>query len=80
MLMTKQLFQFLKSDNLKGAVLQATIGIKKIEDSMAGAEHMQAQSMELAQHAIQLAAPSVMFLAFLPLSFLTSVCYLLSVT
>ena len=79
MLMTKQLFEFLRSDNVKGAVLEATIGIRRIEHSIAGAESMQLDSIKLAAEAIHLAIPNVIFLAFLPLSFFTSVCYLLSV-
>jgi len=80
MLMTKQLFEFLKSDNIKGAVLEVTTGIRRIEYSMASAEYRQDWSAGLAVQAIQLAILSVLFLAFLPLSCFTSACYPLSVT
>jgi len=49
MLMGKPIFEFLKSDNVNGAVLEATTGIRRIEDSMVGAGYMQEESTELAR-------------------------------
>ncbi|PUU79595.1 hypothetical protein B9Z19DRAFT_1081323 [Tuber borchii] len=66
------LFEFLKSDNVKEAVQAATRGMVGIEDSVKEVAHMNDGSAELAVQAIQLAIPSVIFLAFLPLSFFTS--------
>ena len=87
MLMTKQLFEFLKSGNVNEAVQKVERGMRGIEGRMMRIEdftretgYMNAGNGELAVQAIQLAIPSVIFLAFLPLSFFTSVCYLLSTT
>ena len=80
MLMTKQLFEFLKSGNLNQAVQEAGHGMARIEASVLRTGYMNEGNAELAVQAIQLAIPSVIFLAFLPLSFFTSVCCLLSAT
>jgi len=76
MLTIRQFFGFLKSGNAsETTALETAALMQRMEDST---ERSQAILMDQAWQAIQVATPGALFTAFLPLSFFTSVCYLLS--